>query len=256
MNTIGFSVQPHLHNPQAYSSASQVPAGLENSDAKESLLPPVEQPAQSATVSNQNDSNAGIAETNSVKADDQNTALLQQQQRIISSLAARDREVRAHERAHASVGGLYAGATSYQYTRGPDGVNYAVSGEVAIALPRYPSDPQATLQAAQQVRSAALAPADPSAQDLRVAAAAASIALDAAAEIAQQRQAQLKAEDDGSDAQSDGQTSSIDDKEEAAPQADDAAGREALPRSSLEKFLALASLTAGQEKGQLIDSSA
>lgn len=87
----------------------------------------------------------------------------------IRELQARDQEVRTHEAAHAAAGGAYAGAPSYTYERGPDGRSYATGGEVSIDISPIPGDPQATLQKAQQVRSAALAPAQPSAQDMRVA---------------------------------------------------------------------------------------
>ena len=99
---------------------------------------------------------------------------------MIVELAARDREVRAHE----SVGGQYAGAPSYSFQRGPDGVNYAVGGEVSISLSSGGGDPRQSLAAAEQVRRAALAPADPSAQDRRVAAAATVAATQARVELA------------------------------------------------------------------------
>ncbi|WP_372866350.1 putative metalloprotease CJM1_0395 family protein [Pseudomonas sp.] len=97
-----------------------------------------------------------------------------QQERIeqleIAELATRDREVRAHEQAHAAVGGGYAGAPSFTYTRGPDGQRYAVAGEVSIDTGAVANDPQATLSKMDIVVRAALSPAEPSAQDLRVAA--------------------------------------------------------------------------------------
>lgn len=94
---------------------------------------------------------------------------LLEDQRKISELSARDREVRAHEQAHAAVGGTYAGAPKYQTERGPDGVSYAVGGEVPIDLGRA-ATPQETILKAQIVRRAALAPAEPSPQDRKVAA--------------------------------------------------------------------------------------
>ncbi|MDO3386741.1 putative metalloprotease CJM1_0395 family protein [Gilvimarinus sp. SDUM040013] len=116
---------------------------------------------------------------------------LEQEQAEIRELSARDREVRSHERAHAAVGGQYAGAPSYQYERGPDGVSYAVSGEVGIDVSAVPGDPQATIEKAEQVRRAALAPAEPSPQDRRVAARAAQLAVEARADlVAEQREAQ------------------------------------------------------------------
>jgi len=76
-----------------------------------------------------------------------------QQQRIddqtIEKLASRDREVRNHERAHAAVGGQYAGAPRYQYERGPDGVNYAISGEVSISTGAISGDRKVAAQATQ-----------------------------------------------------------------------------------------------------------
>lgn len=94
---------------------------------------------------------------------------LQAEQQEIRELSARDREVRAHEQAHAAVGGQYAGAASFDYQRGPDGVRYAVGGEVPIDVGREPT-PEATIEKMQVVKRAALAPAEPSAQDRRVAA--------------------------------------------------------------------------------------
>lgn len=91
------------------------------------------------------------------------------EQQQINELKARDREVIAHEQAHASVGGKYAGAPTYDYERGPDGAKYAVGGEVSIDTAKIPNDPHATLVKAQQIKRAALAPAEPSAQDRRVA---------------------------------------------------------------------------------------
>src|SRR3990167_1152664 len=88
-----------------------------------------------------------------------------QQQRLeqleIAELATRDRQVRAHEQAHAAVGGSYAGAPSYTYTHGPDGQRYAVAGEVSIDTSAVANDPQATLSKMEIVVRAALAPAEP-----------------------------------------------------------------------------------------------
>jgi hypothetical protein len=114
-----------------------------------------------------------------------------QQQRLeqlhIAELATRDREVRAHEQAHAAVGGSYAGAPSYTYVRGPDGQRYAVAGEVSIDSSAVAGDPQATLSKMEIVVRAALAPAEPSAQDLRVAAQAQAQMVQARVELAELR---------------------------------------------------------------------
>lgn len=110
--------------------------------------------------------------------------LLQAEQNEIRELAARDREVLAHEQAHMAVGGQYAGSMSLSYERGPDGRLYAVGGEVSIDTAPVPGDPQATIDKMEQVRRAALAPAEPSSQDRAVAAQAAQLIAQARAEMA------------------------------------------------------------------------
>jgi len=110
---------------------------------------------------------------------------IQVDQKAIRNLAATDRRVRAHEQAHASVGGSLAGAPSFTFTTGPNGVRYAVGGEVSIDTSGVPGNPQATLKKAEQVARAALAPADPSSTDQRVAASAQALASKARLETAQ-----------------------------------------------------------------------
>lgn len=118
---------------------------------------------------------------------------LTQEAEEIRKMQARDREVRAHEAAHAATGGSYAGSPSYSFERGPDGQTYAVGGEVSIDVSPVAGDPQATLQKAQQVRAAALAPAQPSAQDMSVAQRAQALAAKARMEISKEMTAALKA---------------------------------------------------------------
>ncbi len=106
------------------------------------------------------------------------------EQRILEQLRDRDKEVRAHEMAHsAAAGGLSKGGPSFEYQRGPDGQLYAVGGEVQIDTSGVPGDPEATLEKAIQIQQAALAPAEPSAQDRSVAMAAVAMAAQARAEI-------------------------------------------------------------------------
>lgn len=102
----------------------------------------------------------------------------------LSRLAATDRKVRAHEQAHQAAGAGLAGSASYQYQRGPDGRQYAVAGEVSINLAPGRT-PDETVARARQVQAAALAPADPSAQDRAVAARAARMELEARGQLAQ-----------------------------------------------------------------------
>ncbi|MEM1386082.1 MAG: putative metalloprotease CJM1_0395 family protein [Pseudomonadota bacterium] len=109
------------------------------------------------------------------------------EQRVIDELKARDREVRDHEQAHARVGGPYAGEPSYSYQIGPDGKRYAVGGEVSIDVTPVPDDPEATIAKMDVVKAAALAPAEPSSQDRRVAALADAQRLAAMADLAELR---------------------------------------------------------------------
>lgn len=110
----------------------------------------------------------------------------------LEELKARDREVRAHEQAHAAVGGQYAGSPSYEFETGPDGQQYAVGGEVSIDISEEKSAEE-TLRKMQQVKAAALAPNDPSAQDLRVAREASQKASEARVELAQENADQSQA---------------------------------------------------------------
>lgn len=104
----------------------------------------------------------------------------------LQKLKARDLQVRQHEQAHMAAGsGLITSGASFTYEKGPDGVNYAVGGEVGISTSPGRT-PQETIQRAQQIRAAALAPADPSGQDRSVAAEASKMEQQARAELAQQ----------------------------------------------------------------------
>lgn len=95
------------------------------------------------------------------------------EQKQVQKLKDRDRQVRQHEQAHMAAGaGMITSGASFTYQKGPDGVNYAVGGEVGISTAPGRT-PDETIQRAQQIQSAALAPADPSGQDRAVAAKAA-----------------------------------------------------------------------------------
>lgn len=104
------------------------------------------------------------------------------QQRVVAQLQNRDAEVRAHEAAHQAVGGALAGGASFSYQTGPDGRRYAIGGEVPVNLSSGRT-PQETIQRMQQVKAAALAPANPSSADLAIAAAASQMAAQAQTEM-------------------------------------------------------------------------
>lgn len=96
--------------------------------------------------------------------------LTEEEQKQVEELKARDTEVRAHEQAHIAAGGSYVrGGARYDYQTGPDGKKYAVGGEVSIDTSAVEGDPQATINKAQVILKAALAPAEPSGQDKAVA---------------------------------------------------------------------------------------
>ena len=110
----------------------------------------------------------------SSRSDTEETALTDQEEKEVDDLQERDREVRAHELAHVMAGGsLVRRGATYQYTTGPDGKRYAVGGEVSIDVSPVEDDPSATIAKMEQVKRAALAPAEPSSQDRAVAATAA-----------------------------------------------------------------------------------
>lgn len=123
------------------------------------------------------------------------------EQAQVDKLKARDRQVRAHEQAHlAAAGGMAVSGASFTYQRGPDGVSYAIGGEVSISTSEGRT-PEETLRRAEQVRAAALAPADPSGQDRAVAAAAGQMAQQARAEMAQQSMAESNGTDNADNRQ-------------------------------------------------------
>ena len=113
--------------------------------------------------------------------------LSEEETATVRKLKARDTQVRAHEAAHlAAAGGLAVSGASFSFQRGPDGVNYAIGGEVSIDVSpgRTPSE---TISRARTIQAAALAPADPSGQDLAVAAQARQMEQQARTELARQQ---------------------------------------------------------------------
>ena len=111
--------------------------------------------------------------------------LSEEEQKVVEDMAKRDKEVRAHEQAHlANAGGVAKGGANYEFKTGPDDKLYAVGGHVNIDASPIKGNPSATIQKAQAVQRAALAPSDPSGQDRAMAAAAAQMALQAQKEMA------------------------------------------------------------------------
>ncbi len=130
-----------------------------------------------------------LSETsNSSPAATPRDALSLEELKTVQQLQARDQEVRTHEQAHLSAaGGIAVGGASFTYATGPDGKRYAVGGEVSIDTSEIAGDPQASLKKAELIRRAALAPANPSGQDLRVAGRATAMANQARLELLRQQ---------------------------------------------------------------------
>ncbi len=106
----------------------------------------------------------------------------------VRKLEQRDAEVRRHESAHAASAGQHArGGPKFEFQNGPNGQQYAVGGEVSIDTSEAET-PEATIAKAQQIRRAALAPAEPSSQDRAVAAKAAQLEQQARQELQEAQQ--------------------------------------------------------------------
>ena len=169
---------------------------------REQPLSPAEQFAQIQSAG-QNpegvDSTGTTQEAEKEKEVDPNTPraangepLTEEEQAELQDMKSRDEEVRVHEQAHQSAGGQYASAPHYEYENGPDGKRYVTDGSVNIDVGEE-SDPQATIDKMQVVKRAALAPAQPSAQDRRVYAEASQKEAEARRELNEQRQEEAAA---------------------------------------------------------------
>ena len=115
--------------------------------------------------------------------------LSEDEERLVTDLQSRDAEVKAHESAH-QTGGASTGAATFSYQQGPDGKMYAIGGEVSISF-KTGSNPQETIANAQAVIASALAPADPSGQDLAVASSAMVMMMKAQQQLAKEAQEQV-----------------------------------------------------------------
>lgn len=131
----------------------------------------------------------GATKTTAISSQAVPGELTPEEKKQVQELQKRDQEVRLHEQAHLAAAGAHArGGPSFTYQKGPDGKVYAVGGEVPIDLNPVQDNPQATIQKAEAIQRAALAPAEPSGPDRQVAAQAAAMATKARQELAQQGQ--------------------------------------------------------------------
>ncbi|MFC1619150.1 putative metalloprotease CJM1_0395 family protein [Candidatus Neomarinimicrobiota bacterium] len=145
-------------------------------------------------------SDTAASEPDSTTKNPGSTDLTPEEKEQVRELKEQDTRVRRHEQAHVTAGGRYIKSRAqFQFELGPDGKLYAVSGEVQIDTSKVPDDPEATIQKAQTVRRAALAPSDPSAQDRSVASDANRLEFEARMEITQQRVEESRPTDESSE---------------------------------------------------------
>ncbi len=168
-------------SPLVGESASQgagepeLPTGLATADAQDDAASVGPGGAEAASSSEASEAaSAGEAEE-----------LTPEEEEQVEELKRRDAEVRTHEQAHQSVGRPYTSAPTYDYQTGPDGRRYAVGGSVQIDTSPIDGDPAATIRKMEKVRASALAPAEPSGQDRKVAAEASRAMSEARAELAE-----------------------------------------------------------------------
>lgn len=161
---------------------SQNPDKKSNTD-NVTLSPEGQELARSRT-SSEKDTNPPAGQKNTENFDAKDIQQLRE-------LKQRDTEVRTHEQAHLATAGQYSrGGASYTYQKGPDGVSYAVGGEVGIDVGKEKT-PEATITKMQTIKRAALAPASPSGADRSIAAHASVLEAQARQEILLQRQEEL-----------------------------------------------------------------
>jgi len=198
------SVIPNTYSPYqgdngVGASASPIQPNLSDDPSRSNIQ---EQEAGNITTDPPHKSGQTNSKTRPSKAnqsDIEKAQLSNEEFRLVEQLKQTDSEVRSHEMAHIAAGGAYiTSGASFTYQQGPDGKKYAVGGEVSIDTSPVPGDPQATIQKRRKIKNAALAPASPSSQDLKVAANASSQSLKALSELtllqaekqAEQREAQ------------------------------------------------------------------
>jgi len=181
------SVQTSTIEPVGAQKTLQSQTSVPVIDTSKFQPPPSSQSDTSANSVNQRHSVQSSEDMRTAAPVESSAELSDEAKQVINQLRARDSEVRAHEQAHLSAAGGYAtGGASYAYQVGPDGQRYAIGGEVGIDVSPIAGDPEATLLKANVVQRAALAPAEPSTQDMRVASAAMQMANQARVEIAAQ----------------------------------------------------------------------
>lgn len=192
--------QSSTDNPSSGSPDSEDPSAG-STESSDSLLPGAS-PSDRGISGESSSDGAGFYDaegrSDSSKSTESGSSseLSPSERRKVQELQRIDSRVRSHEQAHLAAAGSHAqGGISFEYTQGPDGNRYAVGGEVQLDASEA-STPEETMQKLRRVKQAALAPANPSPQDLQIAA------------KASQKLAQAQGEGGSADgsAESDGET--------------------------------------------------
>jgi len=188
-SVLGYRVTPYSARSQVNTTHPIAPlqSQVQNENTGAAPIPDSSPTTQTSVEQQRNRPAEENTKGNAGTSRQQAEALTEEEQRVVAQLKTTDQAVRAHEQAHTAAGGnlVIQGAT-YSYRTGPDGKRYAVAGEVQIDTSEVPDDPEATAAKASRIIRTALAPADPSSQDRKVAANASAMQMEARMEIARQ----------------------------------------------------------------------
>jgi len=197
-----------------YNSQKNLPSSLETSEPNMVLPALAEKNGQGSPVSGQKEGDSKAYEvsfsdrgweafdkkaekTDSSKEKGRDSTgkkeLTEEEKRQVEELKKIDQKVKTHEQAHLSAAGGYArGGANYEYITGPDGKRYANAGHVNLDTSPEKT-PEATIQKANVIRKAALAPADPSPADRQIASDAIKMEQKAREDLIQERLKEDKA---------------------------------------------------------------
>ncbi len=174
--------------------------------------------------------------------------LTEEEQKAVEKLKQRDQEVRRHEQAHKSAAGGFAkGGASFEFETGPDGRRYAVGGEVSIDTSEVSGNPRATIAKMQQIRRAALAPANPSGQDRAVAAQASAAEQKARTELAEQRKTNPTGGSEGDT------TEGVETVSSSVNPIGEESDRRQIAANASQPFSAIPSINSADPAGSLVD---
>lgn len=185
LNDSANSSQRYTRSGNTQTSDTYSLSSIKNNSAKDDTESTLLAASETVTaISDESDKDKQAASDDSEHASSAHEQKTQKEEQAVKDLKKRDTEVRTHEQAHKTAGGQFAGSPAFDMTKGPDGQSYATGGHVDIDVSAVPNDPQATINKMSQIKSAALAPAEPSSQDLKVAAKADTVAANARSELA------------------------------------------------------------------------